>query len=227
MVFDVETTGLLPPKKDPISKVASALCDFPYILQLSFVIYNTNLRCIERTFNKYIRVPDSVEISPKIIELTGITRELCNSPEQSITIEEALCEFYHEYCNCDCIVAHNIDFDKTLIMTEMERNGPAIVDKCPYYSCIFDPEYNKINNIDTFCTMRIGKKICNIVVQPPDKIDEKTGNTITPKPYVKYPRLSELHQHLMGSVPDGLHNSLVDTMACLNCYIALRFRPRS
>ena len=222
MVFDVETTGLLP-KKDTITKVSPTLQDFPHILQLSFVIYNTKYWCNEKIYNKYIRVGPEIEISAKITELTGITRELCNGPE-SITIEEALCEFYQEYCNCDCIVAHNIDFDRTLIRTEMERNKDRIKEKCPYYSCIFDPVYNTVNDIDTYCTMRVGKKICNIVVQPPNKIDKKTGLTVVPKPFVKYPRLSELHQHLFDSVPEGLHDSLVDTMACLRCFIKMRFR---
>ena len=136
MVFDVETTGLLP-KKDPILKTMPTIDEFPHILQLSFVIYNTKFWCIEKTFDKYIRVPDSVEISAKITELTGITRELCSGPN-STSIDAALAEFYYEYCHCDCIVAHNIDFDKTMIRTELERNKATIQEKCPYYSCIFD-----------------------------------------------------------------------------------------
>ena len=222
MVFDVETTGLLP-KKDPILKTMPTIDEFPHILQLSFVIYNTKFWCIEKTFDKYIRVPDSVEISAKITELTGITRELCSGPN-STSIDAALAEFYYEYCHCDCIVAHNIDFDKTMIRTELERNKATIQEKCPYYSCIFDTTFNNINNIDTFCTMRVGKKMCNIIVQPANKIDKKTGLEVVPKPFVKYPRLSELHQHLFGEVPEGLHNSLVDTMACLRCFIKMRFK---
>ncbi len=225
MVFDVETTGLLP-KKDPLTKVPPTIADFPHILQLSFVIYNTKFWSVERTFDKFIRVADSIDISAKIVELTGITRDLCNGPN-SVSIEDALAEFYQEYMNCDCIVAHNIDFDRTMIQTELERNKSTIVGQCPHYSCIFDPTFNKIHDIDTFCTMRVGKKICNIVIQPADKIDKKTGLLVTPKPFVKYPRLSELHEHLFGSVPDGLHNALVDTMACLRCFIELRFKSRS
>jgi DNA polymerase III epsilon subunit-like protein len=227
MVFDVETTGLLP-KKDPLTKLAPTIQEFPHILQLSFVIYNTKFWTIERTFDKYIRVADSVDISAKITELTGITRALCNettNEKNSMSIEDALAEFYQEYLACDCIVAHNIDFDRTMIMTELERNKAAIVLQCPYYSCIFDHTFNTLHNIDTFCTMRVGKKICNIVIQPGNKIDPKTGlATIVPKPFVKYPRLSELHQHLFGSVPEGLHNSLVDTMACLRCFLFMRFK---
>ena len=41
----------------------------------------------------------------------------------------------------------------------------------------------------------------------------QNGNT-----YYKYPKLMELHQHLFDEIPDGLHNSMVDVLACLRCY---------
>jgi hypothetical protein len=39
--------------------------------------------------------------------------------------------------------------------------------------------------------------------------------------YFKYPKLSELHQHLFKSVPDGLHNAMTDVLACLRCYVVM------
>jgi len=28
----------------------------------------------------------------------------------------------------------------------------------------------------------------------------------------------ELYKHLFGIIPDGLHNSMIDVLACLRCY---------
>jgi len=39
--------------------------------------------------------------------------------------------------------------------------------------------------------------------------------------YFKYPKLSELHQHLFKSIPDGLHNAMTDVLACLRCYVVM------
>ena len=35
---------------------------------------------------------------------------------------------------------------------------------------------------------------------------------------IKYPKLMELHKHLFNTIPDGLHNSMVDVLVCLRCY---------
>ena len=89
MVFDVETSGLLP--KD-ITDVP--LEQLPYILQLSFVIFETNGWRVTKEANHYVKVSESVEIVSKITELTGITREMCN---KGTPIQEVLNEFCAEY----------------------------------------------------------------------------------------------------------------------------------
>jgi hypothetical protein len=43
-----------------------------------------------------------------------------------------------------------------------------------------------------------------------------------PKTYKKFPKLSELHQHLFGYVPENLHNALIDVLVCLRCFLKLR-----
>jgi DNA polymerase III epsilon subunit-like protein len=37
----------------------------------------------------------------------------------------------------------------------------------------------------------------------------------------KWPKLSELHAHLFGYVPDNLHDASVDVEACLKCYLEM------
>jgi hypothetical protein len=39
--------------------------------------------------------------------------------------------------------------------------------------------------------------------------------------YFKYPTLSELYNHLFGNIPENAHNSLVDIILCLRCYMTI------
>jgi hypothetical protein len=40
-----------------------------------------------------------------------------------------------------------------------------------------------------------------------------------PAKYKKWPTLLEFHQHLFNSVPENLHNSIVDVLVCLRCFL--------
>ena len=221
LIFDVETSGLMP--RADYTKPPPPVEAYPYILQISFVIYDlTNWR-VERMYNTYIRVAPSVEISPFITELTGITREKCDN---GVPIVEALTEFYNEYRKSDMIVAHNIDFDKAMITLEMQRNAESMVSVCPHYSCVFSEMYNKLNNVEIYCTMKSGKNLCNIMVKPANKIDATTGAEIESKTYKKFPKLSELHEFLFNETPKNLHDSMVDTIVCLRCLLLMRFKHR-
>jgi hypothetical protein len=57
-------------------------------------------------------------------------------------------------------------------------------------------------------------ELCSIVVEAIDRKGQ-------PYKYKKFPRLSELHQKLFGNIPENLHDSMVDTMACLRCYMKM------
>ena len=74
MIFDVETTGLLPRDRTGIP-----LTELPHILQISFVIFDTQYWRVVKSVDYHINVPSTIEISPLITELTGITREKCDT----------------------------------------------------------------------------------------------------------------------------------------------------
>jgi len=115
IVFDVETSGLLP---------KNSYQQFPHILQLSYMVYNTETRTIEKKYNAYIKIPHDVVITDEITELTGITREKCD--EYGIPILEALYAMYLDYIVCDCVIAHNLIFDAIMLGVELERHdAPA------------------------------------------------------------------------------------------------------
>ena len=203
MVFDVETSGLLP--KD-ITDVP--LEQLPYILQLSFVIFETNGWRVTKEANHYVKVSESVEIVSKITELTGITREMCN---KGTPIQGVLNEFCAEYMNCDMIVAHNIHFDRRMIKLELQRNKD-LMDPL-YVNNTFNMEYEKQCDKINYCTMYGSRNLC--------KIERKNDKGET---YFKAPKLSELYEHLFHTEPQNLHNSLVDTYICLRCLVKMRFK---
>jgi DNA polymerase III alpha subunit (gram-positive type) len=190
MIFDVETTGLIPTKKRP--------GDIPHILQLCFIIYDTERKETIQTFNSYVNVPELIEISEEITELTGITREKCNAGN---SIEDVLISFYRAYETCTTIVAHNLKFDKDMMIIEMARNSFKLNE---LYEINSDTVF-KENSKQLYCTMLSGVKTCNIMG----------------KYQLKWPSLSELHNKLYGEIPNGLHDALVDTNACLKCYLKL------
>lgn len=203
MVFDVETTGLLPKK---IAGQEILIESYPYIIQLSCIVYDLMNKQIAFSYDSYVKVPHHIEIPERVSELTGITKELCN--EKGCDIIDALSNFYEAYMISEVVVAHNIDFDQKMIEIELMRNRKDVLDKVPYCFTIFSKIYEQLKGIERYCTMKHGIDICAIKIE----------NRITKK----WPKLSELHQKLFDEVPDGLHNSMVDVSACLRCYLKMR-----
>lgn len=207
LVFDVETTGLIP--KNGYENIEKC----PYILQLSFIVYDTNKCEIKRTFNSYVSIDDCVEVTPKITELTGISKETCKTGGKPI--EYVLTEFYNEYQSCDVIVAHNIDFDKEMIAIEVTRNHSKMIENgCLYPSLLFNKIYNSVHSKEIYCTMRNGRDFCDLWT-------EAKANGANAKRFKKNPKLSELYYKIFNTIPSGLHDALVDTDVCLKCYVHL------
>ena len=209
LFFDVETTGLIP-KGVLIAKGDISLELLPYILQLSFVVWNMDTDTIETKYNTYINIPSKIRILPEIEKLTGVTREKCN---HGVVVTEALDKLYEAYIRCNTIVAHNIEFDSNMIRIELARNSGR---KTRHLDDLLNTGYEKSTNKLRYCTMAKSVELCNILVQAIDKRGQ-------PYQYKKFPKLSELFEKLFGSVPENLHDSMVDTIACLKCYMKLRF----
>ena len=214
LVFDVETTGLMPQQNraNYYSKASNKIEDYPYILQLSYAIYDLHEFKIVSTYDAYVQIPEDVEISEQVSSLTGITKEMCNTKGKPII--EVLEKFYEAYMFCNGLVAHNMDFDEKAISISMVRYRDRILEKSPHLFSCFQPMYEKIHHIERYCTMKQGTNICNILVA--SHIEGKP-------PRKKWPRLSELHQHLFpNETLKGLHNSMTDVLVCLRCYLKMR-----
>jgi DNA polymerase III epsilon subunit-like protein len=240
LIFDVETTGFLADASKGIAKQ-------PYITQLSFVIANIYKETgkpirneTEREFNHYIAIPDEVEIPIKVVKLTGITKDKCKT--LGIPIEVALFEFYQEFVESNFIVSHNIDFDSKMILLEMQRNYQKVKDLgcwTPY--AIFNPMFNKFHNIRIYCTMKEGINVTNLYTKPRKTTSRNTMSvtesqmstdssacSLTASLPVKEgnkkkPKLIELYTFLYPErpIPFGLHDSMVDTKVCMECYLKM------
>ena len=195
IVFDTETTGL------PTERNASYqdTDKWPHVVQLSFIVYNTKKCEVEVCHDYIIQLKDGVTISPDSQAIHGITPEKCK--KKGIPISMALTEFGEYVSKADLLVAHNLSFDKKVLLASYTREK------------MIQPFFDKGNVKPGFCTMLR-------TVDFPVVIAKNAKGEY----YNKFPKLVELHEHLFGNKPKGLHNSMADVIICLRCYMKLQHK---
>lgn len=137
LVFDTETSGLIPKKYESINEC-------PYILQLACILVDTDgSKVINKidSINEIINAPIN-KLDDKVMEITGLTIEKVKSGVDIIPI---LNKFKNMLENNDVLVAHNLEFDLKMIKIEFERNNIDL--NTPRSS---------------YCTMKNSTQICNI-----------------------------------------------------------------
>lgn len=230
LVFDTETTDKPPmtagsswQERQEKEKLLLNLNNFdeswskvidkwPYIIQLSYILYDTNEPSNVLIFNKYIDLPDDISISVESISIHHITRETIRDtpPENKSTIQQALKDFMLAFKNADVVVAHNVQFDRKMIVAELlrlskEETLPQIIEMM---------DESKFE-----CTMEKTTSLCKIKQQI-NYTDKITGEQ---KSFfkIKSPKLSEAYEHFFGYAPTGesLHDALVDVVICLRIYL--------
>lgn len=232
MCFDTETSGLMPKHKagTPFPPMEA----YPYIMQLSWAIYNVDTHKFEEIVNEYVRIPKTAEISPEAIQVHKITHDILQ--EKGVDIVPLLNRFFTSYMKSDCIVAHNLSFDGELVRKEMWRNRELLkrtipsIERVNMMCGVFTKKFNSAYHIDTFCTMMNTIQFCGIDFAPklPSIQDQNDGNSQiqipTPKQTKKkFPRLNELYGKLFeAGLPSDLHNSIVDVLVCLRCFLKVR-----
>lgn len=195
LVIDTETTGL--PERD------ASIYDFdkwPYIIQISCIMYDiSNDNVIVR--DNYIKINNHIEIPRESYEKHKLTHEILNN--QGINIVPALKEFNNLLRISDMVVAHNLSFDKRMIMVECLRN------KVKQYFTTYNNS-GKPHRKPEFCTMKKTTSYCNII-----RVNKFQ------KEYCKTPSLIELYKTLFpgANIPNDMHNSLVDILVTLKCYM--------
>ena len=184
LIFDTETTGL-PRYNENKVKI------YPYVVQLSWVLYNDEINDIEVEKDKIILLPEGMEVPEETVSIHGITTEKMR--KEGIDVKLVIEEFIQDLSKCNMIIGHNIDFDKKMMFQEFRRNK-----KFDY----------RLGQRPAYCTMTMGKNVCKI-----ERTDKKTGEK-----YYKKPKLTELHEFLFQEKPSNLHNSLIDVLVTCRCF---------
>jgi len=177
----------------------------PSIIQLSYVLYDTNNSSSSKIFNKYIDIPDNITITEETIKIHHITREtILNATNvNKAKIEDALNEFMNDFSKADVVVGHNVQFDRTMIIAELIRTSKE--DKVQKIK-------QMMNNNNFACTMKITTPILKQVLHVTKKTEDQK--------VFKYPKLIEAYKYYFGYEPNKkfLHNALIDAIVCLRVY---------
>ena len=202
LVFDTETTGL--PKSKNISSETLHL--WPHIVQFSYVIYDTEVNDIVETSDSIVKIDEDVFIPEEVIKIHGITNEI--SKNNGINIIFVLHNFFEHLKTVDLLVGHNISFDINMVKVELNRliveNGTSIIHRW---------NLDLLTNFENiYCTMKESIELCNITLV------NRFG-----KPYLKLPKLLELHTKLFETTPHNLHNSFNDILVTLRCFMKLKY----
>lgn len=205
LVFDTETTGL------PQSKFISpcTLHQWPHIVQFSYIIYDSSLNDIIDSKDYIIKLPENILITEESTKIHSITNEI--SSKSIICINEVLNEFFYYLKGVDKLIGHNIEFDINMVKVALLRliNSDSLTKK-QLKSYKYDLHF-LTNYKDISCTLKESIQFCNI------QILDKNG-----KPYLKYPKLIELHEKLFNKSPINLHNSFNDILVTLRCFMKLK-----
>jgi len=181
---------------------------WPYIVQLSYILFDTNTKeTIVRdvyvnlppsfTTEQYLTSPDTHPITKAAIE-AGLQAE-----RKMIT--EAINEFMEYFRMADVVTGHNVDFDVNMLLAECKRTSNESI-----FRELLESKANKI-----YCT---GCKSTNLL-----KIyyDYNRGKQI-----YKMPQLKQAYFRMFGYAPveTALHNALIDVVACLRVFYRLWFQ---
>jgi DNA polymerase III epsilon subunit-like protein len=225
MIFDTETTGLPPQnsKKKFVDLTLLNANEFPYIVQLSYIIFNITTNQIVLQSDNILQLPDGVVNTPVSTEIHGLTDEMCKN--LGVDRNAEILKIMDYIGNVNTIVCHNTIFDFLIIKGELIRflnlaiDNNNATDKKIYAKLLNTLQYKDKHN--SFCTMHKTKSVCrlwHINKQSQKRWKGKCGD----ENEFKWPKLSELHEHLFSVTPKNLHNSFNDVLICFRCYYFLK-----
>lgn len=152
-----------------------------------------NYLVAESAVHDYIIKPEGFVIRNS--DIHGI--EDAFARQNGFDFKDAMNLLTNDLLSSDTLIAHNIIFDKNVLLSELYRHG-----------CL--DLIRVIEKKNTFCTSKECKLITKI----------KRGNEF------KQPRLAELHKFLFDSEAENLHNAIFDTKVMAKCFFELLNRQK-
>ena len=143
LVFDIETNGLPKSRKYPFNFTNF---DNARMLELAYVIINTEGEIVKEVSHL---IKHDIEINIQNSHIHGIDMDMIQ--QYGANIEEVLDQLHINLENVDTIVAHNIEFDFNILLSELYR-------KYQKYMKTIGLLYTK----NKVCTMMKGKKYMRI-----------------------------------------------------------------
>lgn len=188
--FDTETNGLPQNYKAPPTQIGN----WPEILSIAWEVWTLKEGVwTQETSEAYlIQPPEGLIWNKEAEHVHGISYVKARS--EGLPIKTVLEKLNKELQQATHVLAHNLAFDKSIVLASMFRhNGIA--------------KWSSAKNI---CTMMETIPICKIVSTSP--------YATAAEPY-KWPRLQELHQFLFKKEWEGIaHDALSDVQCMRTCY---------
>ena len=191
--FDTETNGLPLNYKAPPTQVDK----WPEIVSIAWEVWRVEADLWTQIATKsYLaQPPEGIRWNTEAERIHGISYERARS--EGVPLLQILGEVETELAQATHVVAHNIAFDRSILLASMMRHkGTA--------------KWITGKNI---CTMMETVSICKIISTSP--------YATAVEPY-KWPRLQELHHFLFKKEWEGVaHEALSDVQCMRTCYRAL------
>lgn len=186
LVFDTETTGF--PSERNAAPEHIAAYDGARLLSIAWSVIDTEDP--HRPLSQHYSLINADVV--RATEIHGITKEQVDMFGDRI--ENVLTRFMFDLAKVETLVAHNIQFDVSILASEMFRLGVT-------------NEAEALLSKPTHCTKLLGTPICKLVSFR--------------KTMYKWPKLDELYEHLFHESFPNAHHALCDVYATVKCYIEL------
>lgn len=186
LFFDTETTGKYDWKLPPDHPSQ------PHLVQLAAVLLDNEGK--ERAGLNLLVKPEGFSISQEVTAIHGISEDIANSCGVSI---KNVAYLFNALCyQADLLVAHNIDFDRSIMLSVFIRNQIG----------------HRLNKMNRYCTMKSATPIVKAV---------RPG--VTGDHAFKWPSLTEcMAFFFQEDFSSQAHNALADVVACSRVYQALK-----
>jgi len=191
LFLDTETNGLPQNRYAPYTSTSM----WPHIIQISWVVVDTSDWSVIKDEDHFLK--PRAKWSSEAERIHQIPESIATKFGKDPV--EVFSKLHDDLKNCSVVIAHNLSFDKTAIMSEVHRLYEA--NTYPTNAPLF---WTKIKEV---CTMTLTKTLC--------------GLTFKNSKDLKFPRLNELYHRLFKVEYDisgaELHNSKHDTGCLIMC----------